>query len=51
LYRSAKLAMSRRKQDARHLLDDFQAGTLAILFTGLGIGVDNFVVEFTDGLL
>ena len=39
------------KRDARHLLDDFQAGTLAVLFTGLSIGVDNFVVEFTDCLL
>jgi putative Mn2+ efflux pump MntP len=32
-------------------LDDFQAGTLSILFTSLSIGIDNFVVEFTDGLL
>jgi hypothetical protein len=32
-------------------MDDFQAGALAILLTGLGIGVDNFVMEFTDGLL
>jgi len=35
----------------RHFLDDFQAGTLAILFTNLCIRVDNLVVELADGLL
>jgi len=32
-------------------LDNFQAGTLAILFTSLRIRVDNLIMELADGLL
>jgi hypothetical protein len=35
----------------RHFLDDFQAGTFAILFSSLGIGVDNFFDELAESLL
>ena len=39
------------KHDIRHFLDDFQAGTLAILLTGLCIGKDDIIMELADSLL
>jgi hypothetical protein len=32
-------------------LDDFQAGTLAILLTNLRVRVDNLIMELADSLL
>jgi hypothetical protein len=40
-----------RTYDIRHFVDDFQTGTLAILFASLCIGVDNFIMELAHGLL
>jgi hypothetical protein len=41
----------KRTYDIRHFVDDFQTGTLAILFASLCIGVDNFIMELAHGLL
>jgi hypothetical protein len=51
LDRSINLVLDKPRCDIRHFLDNFQAGTLAILFTSLCVRVDDLIMEFADSLL
>ena len=51
LDRSITLVLDKPCCDIRHFLNDFQAGALAILFTGLCVRVNDLIMELADSLL